>query len=65
MRRKNFEHEIERFIEVYNPAWEKNWGFVPITEAELRAYAKDMKTILDENWTLIAEKERGGRWAPR
>jgi len=57
MRRRDFRGEVERFMEVYNQAWERNWGFVPLTEAELRAYAKDLKPILDENWAFIAEKD--------
>jgi GNAT superfamily N-acetyltransferase len=44
-------------MDVYNQAWERNWGFVPLTENELRAYAKDLKPILDENWAFIAEKD--------
>jgi GNAT superfamily N-acetyltransferase len=57
MRRRDFQAEVERFMEVYNQAWERNWGFVPLTEKELRAYAKDLKPILDENWAFIAEKD--------
>ena len=57
MRRRDFQAEVERFMEVYNQAWERNWGFVPLTENELRAYAKDLKPILDENWAFIAEKD--------
>ena len=57
MRRRDFKHEVERFMDVYNKAWERNWGFVPLTEDELRAYAKDLKPILDENWAFIAEKD--------
>jgi GNAT superfamily N-acetyltransferase len=55
MRRKNMEAEIERFLEVYNAAWERNWGFVPLTDDEVRHYAKDLKPILDENWAFVAE----------
>jgi GNAT superfamily N-acetyltransferase len=57
MRRKDFEAEVRRFMEIYNSAWEKNWGFVPLTDAELRAYAKELKPILDENWAMVAEKD--------
>lgn len=57
MRRSDFAAEVRRFMEVYNSAWERNWGFVPLTEAELTAYAKELKPILDENWALIAEKD--------
>ena len=29
MRKRDFEAELGRFLEVYNAAWERNWGFVP------------------------------------
>ncbi len=57
MRKKNLEAEIGRFLEVYNAAWERNWGFVPLTEGEVRHYAKQLKPLLDENWAFIAEKD--------
>ena len=57
MRKKDMEAEIERFLEVYNAAWERNWGFTPLTEEEVRHYAKDLKPVLDENWAFIAEKD--------
>jgi len=59
MRRRDFEAEVRRFMEIYNIAWERNWGFVPLTDNELRHYAKEMKPILDENWAMIAEREDG------
>ncbi len=57
MQKKHMEAEINRFLEVYNAAWERNWGFVPLTEEEVRHYAKDLKPILDENWAFVAEKD--------
>jgi GNAT superfamily N-acetyltransferase len=57
MRKRDMEAEIGRFLEVYNAAWERNWGFVPLTEDEVRHYAKDLKPILDENWAFVAEKD--------
>jgi GNAT superfamily N-acetyltransferase len=57
MRKRDMEAEIGRFLEVYNAAWERNWGFVPLTDDEVRHYAKDLKPILDENWAFIAEKD--------
>ena len=44
-------------MEVYNEAWGDNWGFVPITEAEVEFQAKNLKPVLDENWAMIAEKD--------
>jgi len=55
MRKRDFEAELGRFMDVYNSAWERNWGFVPLTEKEVRYYAKDLKPILDERWAWIAE----------
>lgn len=57
MRKGDLENEIGRFIEVYNSAWERNWGFVPITEAEVRAQASNLKPVLDEDWAFIAERD--------
>ena len=52
--------DVTRFLEVYNAAWERNWGFVPLTEAEVRHYAKELKPVLDENWAMIAERKDTG-----
>jgi GNAT superfamily N-acetyltransferase len=57
MRKKDMQAEIDRFLEVYNAAWERNWGFSPLTEKEVRHYAKTLKPLLDEHWAFIAEKD--------
>jgi GNAT superfamily N-acetyltransferase len=44
-------------MEVYNAAWSSNWGFVPITDAEVRFQAANLKQILDERWAWIAERD--------
>jgi GNAT superfamily N-acetyltransferase len=59
MRKKDMEAEVRRFVEVYNAAWSKNWGFVPISEAEMKQTAKDMKLIIDEDWLWVAETPEG------
>ena len=56
MRRREMAAEVTRFMEVYNEAWGRNWGFVPITEAEIEFQAKNLKPVLDENWAMIAER---------
>jgi GNAT superfamily N-acetyltransferase len=57
MIKRDLEEEIGRFMEVYNSAWEKNWGFVPITEEEVRFQAQNLKQILDPRWTFVAERD--------
>ncbi len=59
MRKRDIEAEVGRFLEVYNEAWERNWGFVPLTESEVRHYAKQLRPLLDENWAMIAETADG------
>jgi GNAT superfamily N-acetyltransferase len=60
MRKRDLQAEIERFLEVYNAAWERNWGFVPLSDDEVRQYAKDLKPILDEHWAMVAERKDTG-----
>jgi len=57
MRKREMADEVRRFMEVYNEAWGKNWGFVPITDAEVEFQAKNLKQVLDEDWAYMAEKE--------
>ena len=53
---KRFWDEVEVLKTIYNDAWSTNWGFVPMTDAEFRHMAKDLKTIVDPRVVLIAEK---------
>jgi GNAT superfamily N-acetyltransferase len=59
MRRKDFEAEIRRFMEIYNEAWSDNWGFVPLTDAELKHMAKELRPVLDEDFAAVAETSDG------
>jgi len=52
---KDFEGEVSRCFDIYNAAWEKNWGFFPMTADEFKFAAKDMKMILDPRMAFVAE----------
>jgi GNAT superfamily N-acetyltransferase len=54
---KNLHEEIRKFKAVYESAWEKNWGFVPMTEAEIDHMAKELKQILDPDLVYFVEVE--------
>lgn len=54
---KNFKQEVAGLREVYNAAWDKNLGFVPMTEDEFNYMAKDLKLILDPDFCLVAEHD--------
>jgi GNAT superfamily N-acetyltransferase len=57
MRKRDLEAEMKRFMEVYNAAWERNWGFVPITDEEAAFHAKILNQVIDERWTFLAERD--------
>ena len=52
---KDFAGEVDRCFDIYNSAWEKNWGFFPMTKEEFTFAAKDMKMILDPRMAFVAE----------
>lgn len=52
---KDFSGEVDKIIDVYNQAWAKNWGFVPMSREEFRHAAQDMKQIIDPDLVFIAE----------
>ena len=59
MRRRNLRSEVRAFMEVYNLAWSSNWGFVPLTDAELDHMAKELGPVLDEDFACVAETADG------
>ena len=52
---KKYDSEIDLISGIYNKAWSKNWGFVPMSNDEFRHMAKDMKQIVDPDLINIAE----------
>ena len=52
---KNIRDESRRLRQIYNQAWEKNWGFVPFTEAEIEFMTRELKPLLVPEFAWIAE----------
>ena len=50
-----FREDLDAIKEVYNAAWSKNWGFVPMTDAEFEHLAKEFKPFIDPALCQIAE----------
>jgi hypothetical protein len=57
---KDFQNEVERIREIYNDAWSRNWGFVPVSQEEFEHLAKDLKQIVDPKVVYIAERRVEG-----
>jgi GNAT superfamily N-acetyltransferase len=54
---KRFPAEVELVKALYNEAWEKNWGFVPLTDHEIDHLAKQLKPVVVPDLICFAERE--------
>jgi ribosomal protein S18 acetylase RimI-like enzyme len=54
--KKRFDAEVELIKQLYNSAWERNWGFVPLTDAEIDHLAKQLKPIVVPDLVIFAER---------
>ncbi|RLU80190.1 N-acetyltransferase [Streptomyces griseocarneus] len=52
---RDFAAEVPRLREIYNSAWERNWGFVPATEREFGHLAAQLRRIVRPELALLAE----------
>jgi hypothetical protein len=53
--KSRFGEEAATILNLLNDAWSDNWGFVPLTEAEIAFAAKKLKPIIYEDLVRIAE----------
>lgn len=54
---RRYDEEAETILRLLNEAWSRNWGFVPITDSEVRYIKKKLKPVLYPPINLIAEYE--------
>jgi hypothetical protein len=50
---KDMERDVTLIMDIFNDAWSDNWGFVPVTQAEMRKTASDFKLFLIPDITRI------------
>jgi hypothetical protein len=53
--KSRFAEEAQVILGLLNDAWSDNWGFVPLTDAEIAYAAKKLKPIIYEELVRIAE----------
>ena len=53
--KSNFDAEAALILSILNDAWSGNWGFVPITDAEVAHTGKQLKPIVFNDLIRIAE----------
>jgi len=51
----HYEREIEIILEILNDAWSENWGFVPLTDAEVQHTGKKLRPLIHPELNRIAE----------
>ncbi len=54
---KNFKSEVRLILDIVNDAWSDNWGFVPMTDAEIDDMAGIFKVLLRPDAVVFAEYE--------
>ncbi|MEQ8209084.1 MAG: N-acetyltransferase [Lacipirellulaceae bacterium] len=54
---KNFKEEINTFLDIYNKSLVSTWGFVPMSDAEVRKQAAGMRQMIIPELTTVAEVE--------
>lgn len=55
--KEQFRKDVTTIKDLYNSAWQPNWGFVKMTDEEFDFLAKDLKQIADQRYTVIAESD--------
>ena len=53
----NLHRDVEIIIDIFNDAWSDNWGYVPLTAAEVAQIAEEFRLIADPDLCMIAEYE--------
>lgn len=55
--KSNFDKEAALILNILNDAWSNNWGYVPLTDAEIAYAGKKLKPIVFEDLIRVAEWE--------
>jgi hypothetical protein len=53
--KSRFDEEARLILNLLNDAWSANWGYVPLTEAEIAYAGKKLKPIIFEELVRVAE----------
>src|SRR5690606_15555758 len=51
--KSNINREVDLVMDIFNDAWSENWGYVPLTRAELNKLADEFKLILEPQLTYV------------
>jgi hypothetical protein len=57
--KSRFDEEAALILSILNEAWAENWGFIPLTDAEIAYAGRKLKPIVLEDLILVAEYDSG------
>ena len=55
LRKSRFAEELRVVLHIFNDAWSENWGFVPLSDAEIDHLGKEMKPLIRKEFVCIVE----------
>ncbi len=55
MKMARYDEELRGLIDIFNDAWSENWGFVPLSAAEIKHLAKNLRPLVRPEFVAIAE----------
>jgi hypothetical protein len=53
--KKHIDRDLDVMLQIFNEAWEDNWGFIPFTRTEVAHLADDVKRLIGTESVLLAE----------
>lgn len=59
MSRRSLRKDVDRFKDVYNSAWSRNWGFSPYDDKDLDQYSQELQLVFDKHWFMVTETAEG------
>lgn len=54
---REINRRVREIRQIFNIAWEGNWGHLPLTDKQLRMFAQDLKLIAIPELAIFAEKD--------
>jgi len=55
LRRRHLDEELHTILSIFNDSWSDNWGFIPLTDAEVNHFVSTVKWILVPDLVRIVE----------
>jgi GNAT superfamily N-acetyltransferase len=52
--KRHLDRDLSLIMDIFNDAWADNWGFVPLTEAEIAQLGQTLKVLVSGDYVAIA-----------